>query len=54
MDAACRAILFIAGGVLPIVYLAWLAVRHVAPKTAAEQPEESLFTEIVESSGVQG
>ena len=47
-------VLFIAGGVLPVVYLEWLGVRHVAPETAAEQPEESLFTEIVESSGVQG
>jgi len=46
-------VLFIVGGVLPVVYLAWLGVRHVAPKTAVEQPAESLFTEIVESSGVK-
>ncbi len=45
--------LFIVGGVLPMVYLAWLGVRHVAPKITAEKPAESLFTEIVESSGVK-
>ncbi len=45
--------LFIVGGVLPVVYLAWLGARHVAPKITAEQPAESLFTEIVESSGVK-
>ncbi len=44
--------LFIVGGVLPVVYLAWLGVRHVAPR-ATEQPEENLFTEIVESPGVK-
>jgi len=44
--------LFIVGGVLPVLYLTWVGVLHVAPKTAAEQPEGSLFTEIVESSGV--
>lgn len=46
-------VLFIVGGVLPVVYLAWLGVRHVAPKTAEERAEGSLFTEIVESSGVE-
>ncbi len=46
-------VLFIVGGVLPVLYLTWLGVRHVAPKTAAEQPEGNLFTEIVESSGVK-
>ena len=45
--------LFIVGGVLPVVYLTWLGVRHVAPKITAEEPAESLFTEIVESSGVK-
>jgi nitric oxide reductase subunit B len=46
-------VLFIVGGVLPVVYLAWLGVRNVAPKVAGEQPEGSLFTEIVESPGVK-
>jgi nitric oxide reductase subunit B len=47
-------VLFIVGGVLPVLYLAWLGVRHAAPKTTERQPEGSLFTEIVESSGVNG
>ncbi len=46
-------VLFIVGGVLPVVYLAWLGVRNVAPKVVGEQPEGSLFTEIVESPGVK-
>jgi nitric oxide reductase subunit B len=46
-------VLFIVGGVLPVLYLAWLGVRNVAPKTTVEQPGEGLFTEIVESSGVK-
>jgi nitric oxide reductase subunit B len=45
--------LFIVGGVLPVVYLAWLAVRHVAPRGKPEQPEETLFTEIIESAEVK-
>jgi nitric oxide reductase subunit B len=45
--------LFIVGGVLPVVYLAWLGVRHVAPKMTAERPAEELFTEVVESPGVK-
>ncbi len=40
--------LFIVGGVLPVVYLAWLGVRHVAPRIRTQKPEESLYTEIVE------
>jgi nitric oxide reductase subunit B len=40
--------LFIVGGVLPILYLAWLGVRHIAPRITLEEPEEVLFTEVVE------
>ena len=45
--------LFILGGVLPVVYLAWLGVRHVATRTTGERPEGSLYTEIVEETGVK-
>ena len=45
--------LFIVGGVLPVVYLAWLGVRHMRPRATPEQPAESLFTEIVESAEVK-
>jgi nitric oxide reductase subunit B len=45
--------LFIVGGVLPVVYLAWLGVRHATSRTADELPEETLYTEIVEVPGVK-
>ena len=41
--------LFIAGGALPVVYLAWLGVRHAGSRgTSDVEPREILFTEIVE------
>ena len=43
--------LFILGGTLPVLYLAWLGVRHMKPRMELEQPQEILFTEIVESKG---
>ena len=45
--------LFIVGGVLPVVYLAWLGVRHVAPRITTQKPEESLYTEIAEMPEVK-
>lgn len=41
-------ILFIVGGTLPILYLAWLGVRRMKPRATLEEPREVLFTEIVE------
>jgi nitric oxide reductase subunit B len=41
--------LFILGGTLPIVYLAWLGVRRMTPRSTLEEPTDVLFTEIVES-----
>jgi nitric oxide reductase subunit B len=41
--------LFILGGVIPVLYLAWLAVRNVAARPAPEELEEILFTDIVEA-----
>ena len=41
--------LFILGGTLPILYLAWLGVRRPKPRTTFEEPREVLFTEIVRS-----
>jgi nitric oxide reductase subunit B len=40
--------LFIFGGTLPIVYLAWLGVRRMKPRTTLEEPRDVLFTEIAE------
>ena len=41
--------LFILGGVLPILYLSWLSIRHMRPGVKAfEEFEEVLFTEVIE------
>ena len=40
--------LFIVGGILPIVYLTWLGIRHAGPKTTGEGSKNTLFTEVVE------
>ena len=42
-------IVFIAGGVLPVVYLCWLAIRHTVPSSTAEPQDAVLFTEVSES-----
>jgi nitric oxide reductase subunit B len=40
---------FISGGILPVLYLAWLGVRR--PKQQTSLPEEEiLFTEILETT----
>ena len=40
---------FIVGGVLPILYLSWLSIRHMRPAVkTSEESKEMLFTEIVE------
>jgi nitric oxide reductase subunit B len=42
---------FIVGGVLPLVYLCWLAVRHSLKRTTTlEEPETILFTEVIEAA----
>jgi len=40
-------VLFIVGGILPVLYLCWLAVRHMASQPSVDQPDEILFTEVV-------
>lgn len=37
--------LFILGGVVPILYLSWLGVRHLRSSASLEMPSEVLFTE---------
>jgi nitric oxide reductase subunit B len=41
-------VLFIGGGVLPLLYLCWLGVRHTVKQVTIEEPEDILFTEITE------
>jgi nitric oxide reductase subunit B len=41
-------VLFIGGGVLPLLYLCWLGVRHTVKQVTLEEPADILFTEITE------
>jgi nitric oxide reductase subunit B len=41
-------VVFILGGVLPLLYLCYLGVRYTVPRTTLEEPEDILFTEITE------
>jgi nitric oxide reductase subunit B len=41
-------VIFIVGGVLPLLYVCYLGVRHTVPRTTMEEPEDILFTEITE------
>ena len=41
-------VVFIAGGVLPVLYLCWLGIRHTVRPTVAEERETVLFAEVSE------
>jgi nitric oxide reductase subunit B len=41
-------VVFIGGGVLPLLYLCYLGVRHTVPRVTLEEPEDILFTDIAE------
>ena len=41
-------VVFIVGGVLPLLYLCYLGVRRTVPRITMEEPEDILFTEITE------
>jgi nitric oxide reductase subunit B len=43
-------VLFIAGGVLPLLYICWVGVRYRVEQVTLEEPEDILFTEISEPS----
>jgi len=47
-------ILFIAGGALPALYIAYLGIRHTVKRVTFEEPDDILFTEIVQPEGVAG
>jgi nitric oxide reductase subunit B len=42
---------FIVGGVLPVLYLAWRGVRRPKPQLSAEPAQAVLFTEVVKATG---
>jgi nitric oxide reductase subunit B len=39
---------FILGGVLPLIYLSWLSLRHMVPLISEKKAEVALFTDISE------
>jgi nitric oxide reductase subunit B len=41
-------VLFIVAGVLPLLYVCYLGVRHTVPRVTLEEPEDILFTDIAE------
>jgi nitric oxide reductase subunit B len=41
-------VVFIAGGVLPILYLCWLGVRYTNPSTTREEHDTVLFAEVTD------
>jgi nitric oxide reductase subunit B len=45
-------IVFIAGGALPVLYIAYVGIRHTVKRVTLEEPEDILFTEISEPEGV--
>ena len=47
-------VLFIVGGVLPLLYLCWLGVRGRIAPTTLEEPEEVLFVTVTEPEVVGG
>jgi nitric oxide reductase subunit B len=44
-------ILFIVGGALPALYIAYLGIRHTVKRVTLEEPDDILFTEIAQAEG---
>jgi nitric oxide reductase subunit B len=43
--------LFIVGGALPALYIAYLGIRHTVKRVTLEEPDDILFTEIAQAEG---
>jgi nitric oxide reductase subunit B len=41
-------VVFIAGGVLPLLYICWLGIRHTVAPMSTEEQETALFAEVSE------
>ena len=44
-------ILFIVGGAIPALYIAYLGIRHTVKRVTLEEPDDILFTEIAQPAG---
>ena len=45
-------LLFILGGAVPALYIAYIGIRHTVKRVTLEEPDDILFTEITEPPGV--
>jgi nitric oxide reductase subunit B len=45
-------IVFIVGGAVPALYIAYIGVRHTVKRVTLDEPEDILFTEISDPAGV--
>ena len=45
-------IVFIGGGALPVLYIAYVGIRHRVKRVTLEEPEDILFTDVEEPEGV--
>ena len=45
-------IIFIAGGAVPTLYIAYLGIRHTVKRVTLEEPDDILFTEVEHPEGV--
>ena len=44
-------VVFIAGGALPTLYIAYLGIRHTVKRVTLDEPEDILFTELSQPAG---
>jgi nitric oxide reductase subunit B len=47
-------VVFIAGGALPALYIAYLGIRYTVKQVTLEEPDDILFTEVREPEGIAG
>jgi nitric oxide reductase subunit B len=45
-------VLFIVGGAIPALYIAYLGIRHTVKPTMLDEPDGILFTEVLEPEGI--
>jgi nitric oxide reductase subunit B len=44
-------VVFIVGGALPVLYIAYIGIRHTVKRVTLEEPDDILFTEVSEPEG---
>jgi nitric oxide reductase subunit B len=44
-------LVFIVGGAIPALYIAYLGIRYTVKRVTLDEPEDILFTELIEPEG---